>query len=58
VTRYFAQPKRPKAVYDDWNPMLPSLSVDDHVPVDTGLVNHRGEPIMRAPNPIGFGRAA
>jgi len=58
MTRYFTKPRKtPRAGYDpnDWNPLVPSLEVDDHVPVDTGLVDHRGDPIMRAPNPCGFG---
>ena len=37
-------------------PMIPNLTVDDHIAVDTGLVDQSGDPIMRAPNPIGFGR--
>lgn len=35
---------------------LNSPTVDDHGPVDTGLISETGEPIMRLPNPIGFGR--
>lgn len=30
--------------------------VPDHEATDTGLLDHRGDPIMRAPNPMGFGR--
>ncbi len=30
--------------------------VSDFEATDTGLLDHRGDPIMRAPNPIGFGR--
>ena len=41
--------------YDD-EPFRPSLEVDDHDVVDTGLIWTTGEPIMRVPNPIGFGR--
>lgn len=36
--------------------MIPDLSVPDHEPTDTGLINLNGETIWRAPNPIGFGR--
>lgn len=36
--------------------LLPDLWVPDHHPVDTGLVDARGNTIMRAPNPVGFGR--
>ena len=59
MSRYFTKPERqPRAGYDpnDWNPLVPSLEVDDHVSVDTGLVDKRGDPIMRAPNPLGFCR--
>lgn len=35
---------------------LNSLTVDDHEAVETGLIWETGEPIMRIPNPIGFGR--
>jgi hypothetical protein len=66
VSRYFTRPARlaaqfsrsTRAGYDpnDWNPLVPSLEVDDHVSVDTGIIDERGDSIMRAPNPIGFGR--
>lgn len=42
--------------FDADNPLLPSLSVDDNEPIDTGLIWVTGEPIIRMPNPIGFGR--
>lgn len=53
VSRYFS---KPSAGFDPngWNPLVPSLEVADLVPVNTGLVDKRGDPIMRAPNPIGF----
>lgn len=35
-------------------PLMPSLSVSDHEATDTGLLDHRGDCIMRAPNPVGF----
>lgn len=35
-------------------PLVPNLDVPDHKPVDTGLLDKRGEPIKRQPNPIGF----
>jgi hypothetical protein len=56
MPRYFSAPRRSRAGYDpdDWNPLIPSLTVDDHVPIETGLIDHRGDPIMRAPNPVGF----
>ena len=43
-------------LWDDAEPQHLSLSVDDHEAVDTGLILPTGEPIMRLPNPIGFGR--
>jgi hypothetical protein len=36
--------------------LLPDISVPEHRPVDTGLVWPNGEPIIRLPNPVGFGR--
>lgn len=42
--------------YDDEEPFRPSLTVDDHEAADTGLVWPTGEPIMRLPSPMGFGR--
>jgi hypothetical protein len=42
---------------NDWSdpwPLLPSLEVPDHKPVRTGLLDRRGEPIERPPNPMGF----
>jgi hypothetical protein len=41
---------------DDDAPLLPCCEVDDHEAVDTGLIWETGEPILRLPNPIGFGR--
>lgn len=61
MSRY-GRPKalRPRA---DWfdddsplSPLCPELSVDEHVAVNTGLIWADGEPIMREPNPMGFGR--
>jgi hypothetical protein len=51
--RYFT---RPRAAPDGHcnDPLLPSLNVSDHVASNTGLVDHRGDPIMRAPRPVGF----
>lgn len=55
MTRYFTRPRAaPEGRWDD--PMIPAINVSDHQPVDTGLVDKHGDPIMRAPNPIGFGR--
>jgi hypothetical protein len=41
-------------LWDDSEPMCPSLSVDEHEAVDTGLIAPTGEPIMRLPEPMGF----
>lgn len=56
MSRYFTAPRRTRADWDDCYPLLPDLHVPEHRPVDTGLIDVRGVPIMRAPNPIGFGR--
>ena len=62
MSRYFTRPRAGKPLFvetplwDDAEPHRPSITVTDHLPVDTGLVNTRGEPIMRSPRPIGFGR--
>lgn len=54
--RYFAA-ARPRADwFDDDAPMIPSITVSDHEATDTGLLDARGDPIWRAPYPIGFGR--
>jgi hypothetical protein len=42
---------------DDHCPLLPDLSVSDHQPVKTGLVDRMGNPILRVPTPVGFHRA-
>ena len=60
MNRYFT--KRPSArgyvedfLYDD--PIRADApSVPEHVATDTGLLDMHGDAIMRAPNPIGFGR--
>lgn len=43
---------------DDWysRPLLPDLFLPEHVAVNTGLLDANGKPIMRAPNPCGFGK--
>lgn len=43
---------------DGWydRPLLPDLFLPEHVAVNTGLLDARGRPIMRAPNPCGFGK--
>lgn len=61
MSRYFVRRRRPRA--SDWyefddDPLLPTIEVADHEDVDTGLVDKNGETIMRAPNPMGFGKDA
>lgn len=53
MSRYVAMP-RPRATFDDPEPMIPNLSVDERGPVDTGLVDSKGNRIMRLPEPLGF----
>ena len=58
MPRYFSKPA-PRADDDIWEPCEPlmtSVTVCDHEAVDTGLVDAYGNAIMRAPNPLGFGR--
>jgi hypothetical protein len=60
MPRYFTT--RPRAAlwvedehYSD--PIRPGTpTVDDHVATDTGLLDHFGNTIWRAPRPMGFGR--
>lgn len=59
MKRYVTMPRaRVRAEYDDDVPLLPSLTVyeADNSPVDTGLVDHHGDPIMAVydRSPIGF----
>lgn len=60
MARYFTRPKAnryaPLECEDEWrtDPLLPQISVNDHEATDTGLIDHRGDPIMRGPNPMGF----
>lgn len=59
MTRYVRQ-TAPRQYSDAWaddafaEPAM--LTVCDHDAVDTGLLFDDGTPILRAPNPIGFGR--
>lgn len=62
MARYFS--KRPRSegwcgddLFDDERGgFAPSITVDEHVATDTGLIDADGNSIMRAPNPVGFGR--
>lgn len=57
MARYAKASIRPRADwFNDDGPLVPQISVDDNEAVDTGLIWATGEPIMRLPNPIGFGR--
>lgn len=56
MSRYYVQRSRPRAAWWDDVPLLPNINVSDHQPVDTGLVDASGNPIMRAPEPVGFHR--
>lgn len=62
MSRYFTRPhvsrnsEAPRASDDDWNPLLPALTVDGEKQVDTGLVDAKGNSIVRLQEPIGFHR--
>lgn len=56
MARYYTKAIAPRSDWDDPYPLLPDLHVPEHRPVDTGLLDIRGNAIMRAPNLIGFGR--
>lgn len=42
--------------YAETAPYVTNLTVCDHEATDTGLVDQHGNPIMRAPREMGFGR--
>jgi hypothetical protein len=60
MSRYFTRPAAAKPVYietplwGDEEPHRPHLSVDEHEPSFTGLLDHKGEEIWKAPNEMGF----
>lgn len=58
MSRYFTRPRAnlPLFVEQLWHdePFKPNLDVPDHEATNTGLIDRRGDPIMRAPNPMGF----
>lgn len=60
MSRYFTRRTAPKATHyveDDHYgdpPRDRDLFVPEHRATDTGLLDHRGDRIMRAPNPCGF----
>lgn len=60
MPRYFSQRRKALWVEDEdaWDAAstdhIPTVS--DHEATDTGLLDVNGDTIMRAPNPIGFGK--
>ena len=63
MSRYFTRKKQIKSslyveddLWDDDISLVPHLTVDSHDAVDTGLLTASGDFIMRAPNPMGFGK--
>lgn len=62
MPRYFTRPtvrnhRTVADVYDaETPPFVTNLTVCDHEATDTGLIDLNGDPIMRAPRPMGFGR--
>lgn len=63
MSRYFVQRTRSAAwIEDEYLAPDPSpmrdVFVPEHIATDTGLVDLNGDPIMHAPRPVGFGRAA
>lgn len=58
MARYFTRAHRVRSEGDDfWSNDIarPStLEVCDHEATETGLLDKHGDPIWRAPNPIGF----
>lgn len=54
MSRYFTAPRSSRADWSDDYPLIPDIHVPEHRPVDTGLVDKRGDAIMRAPHPMGF----
>jgi hypothetical protein len=59
MSRYFtraAKAYKPMICEDTWynDPLLPGVTVSDHDAIDTGLVDGRGDPILRGPESMGF----
>lgn len=58
MPRYFTRARvRPRCDDDFYSNDIArpaTLEVPDHEPTDTGLLDHRGDAIWRAPNPMGF----
>lgn len=60
MPRYFSARRKALWVEDEdaWDAPIQSHvpTVCNHEAIDTGLLDSNGDPIMRAPNPIGFGK--
>jgi hypothetical protein len=60
MARYVSRPRSQGWVEDEhFSPEpgpVPMLTVDDHGYIDTGILDNMGDPIYRAPNPMGFCR--
>lgn len=59
MSRYFIQPAKQRRAFDDewWpEPFINIPTVCKHEAIDTGLLDKDGNCIMKAPNPIGFGK--
>jgi hypothetical protein len=62
MSRYFSKRQRAEGwvgddLFDDERGgQRPDITVDDHVAIDTGLLDADGNSIWRTPNPVGFGR--
>lgn len=58
MSRYFTRPAKAFYVEDEvyGEAMLPAITVPDHVPTNTGLLDAHGDVIWRSPNPMGFGK--
>lgn len=55
MPRYVSRPKSSWVADDVWEePFIPSLTVEDSEPVDTGLFDKDGNTIWRVNDPIGF----
>lgn len=59
MPRYFTRPVASEHWTEDEvfvAPLIPSLQVADHTATDTGVLDVRGNAIMRYPREMGFGR--
>ena len=57
MPRYFIRARRTSDDDEYWSePQAHVTTVCDHEAIDTGLVDPNGNTILRAPNPMGFGK--